>query len=57
MYTICIYLVVIRTIRRFFDAGVFSLVSDLYANDRIHVQTGQLSCFDDGDANLIVLCL
>lgn len=51
------YLVVIRTICRFFDASVLSLITYLHANHGIHVQTRQLSCFDNGDANLIILRL
>lgn len=31
------YLVVIGTVGAFFHAGVFLLISDLNANDRIHV--------------------
>lgn len=50
------YLIIIRTICAFFDAGVFLLVADLYTNDWVHIETGQLSRFNDCHTNLKVLC-
>lgn len=51
------YLIIIWTICTFFDAGVFLLVADLYTNYWIHIESGQLSRFNDCHTNLKILCL
>lgn len=50
------YLIVIWTIRALLYRCVLFLISNLYTNDRIHVETRQLTCFDNSDANLKILC-
>jgi predicted phosphatase len=45
-------LVVIRTIGRFFYAGMFLLISNLNTDKRIHVESSELSCLDDRHRNL-----
>ena len=54
MLRLMFYFVVIRTVGRLFDARVFLLVANLNADDRIHVETGQLSRFDHRNAHLHV---
>ena len=54
MWRLRFYFVVIRTVGRLFDARVFLLVANLNADDRVHVETGQLSRFDHRNAHLHV---
>lgn len=51
------YLVVIRTIRGFFYARIFPLITHLNANHGVHVETRELSSFYHSYADLIVLGL
>ena len=51
------YLVVVWAVGALFDGGVFLLVTDLDADDGIHVEPGQLPGLDHRDANLEVLSL
>lgn len=51
------HLVVVRTVGAFLYAGVFFLVAYLDADDRVHVQSGQLPRFDDRHTHLEVLRL
>lgn len=47
-----VYLIIVRAICRWLRAGILLLHANLDANDRIHIQAGQLSCFDNGYAYL-----
>ena len=49
------YLVVVGAIRRLLDWSVLLLVAHLNADDRVHVEAGQLASLDNGDADLEVL--
>lgn len=51
------YLVVIGTVRALLHACVLLLVAHLNANNRVHVESGQLSRFDDRHTDLEVLGL
>lgn len=49
------YFVVIRAIRGFLDTRIFALISDLHADNWIHVETSELPRFYDRNANLVIL--
>ena len=47
-----VYLIIVRTVRGFFDTGIFSLFPDLHAHNGIHIEAGQLTSFDNCQADL-----
>ena len=51
------YLIVVRAICRFFNRSPLLGISNLDADDGIHIEPGKLPGLDDGDADLVVLGL
>lgn len=49
------YFVVVRAIRGFLNARVFTLITNLHAHHRVHIEPGKLPRLDYRDAHLVIL--